>query len=530
MTQFDSGGKIQYFDWGTTLWYVDPSNLERGRLCAGIVTFNPYTVEELHVHSNNEQVIYVISGSGKQRIGTRECDIYPRDIHHVPPHSQHQIINTGSEELKLFIVYTPAGFQVPMKAPAAAPLNGDGADIKAFIDYQALGDILSKFSDVIGMGLSILDYNGELIMRTRNYPDFCNLLSDNSSSNYCTSKIQEACRQIDCFDKPYLFKCCNDIMSIIIPIYSGNQVFGYIICGQVFLKKVDEGVARKNMKYLSGRFHIPEAQLLRLYSQIRLELKNRLYLSAEAMRTVASCITDMVASAKRQKELDSSKMSIIEEQIAKAKLEKALREADLKLLQSQIQPHFLFNTLNTIAQMAYVDGAERVANLVWNLSDLLRYTLKKNEQLVPLSEELKILNSYLQIQLSRFGDRLKIDLDVQEALENFLIPSMLLQPLAENAIIHGFEGEVRQGNIKITIGAVENYIHCTIQDDGIGFDPANKKDSPHGCNNIGLSSVKNRLQYYFNNNYTFEIKSKPQAGTTVSLSFPKTGDTHHAGN
>jgi len=529
MTHFEMDGKMQQFDWGTILWHVDPSNLDSGRLSVGIVTFNPYAVEEKHVHSGNEQVVNVISGSGIQIIDDNEYPMSPGDIKYIPPHTRHQVINNSSEELKFMIVYTPSKFQISLTTSEENHSDGN-LNIKTFLDYKVIGGILHKLSEALGMGLSIIDANGDLIMRTDNYPKFCSLLSSKNSNHYCRDNLQKACRQINCFDKPLLFQCCSDITSIIIPICSGNEVFGYITCGQVFLGKRDANQNRQELQYLAECFDIAEEELLRLYSEIRLEPKNRLYSAAEATFAVASCITNMVATALRQKELDSSKLSLIEEQIAKANLEKALREADLKLLQSQIQPHFLFNTLNTIAQMAYVDGAERVADLVWSLSDLLRFTLQKNEQLVPLREEIKMLNSYLHIQRSRFGDRLQIELDVPPDINKFLIPSMLTQPLVENAIIHGFEGAITRGHIKIVFRAEGKYIHCTIQDDGIGFDLETKSASHRGCNSIGLSSVKNQLQYYFNDDYKFQINSKPNQGTTVHLSFPQIGGNDNAGD
>lgn len=522
MTQFDLGGKIQQFDWGTILWHVDPSNLDNGRLSVGIVTFNPYVVEEKHVHSGNEQVIYVISGNGIQIIDDKEYTISPGDIKHIPPHSRHQVINNSPEELKFIIVYTPSKFQVSLTKPNQDHAN-ETINIKTFLDYKVIGGILHKLSEAIGMGLSIIDTNGDLIMKTDNYPRFCSLLSRKNSNSYCKENFQKAYREINDFDKPFLFECCNNITSIMIPICIGSEVVGYIVCGQVFLTKCDANPNKQELQDIAKVFDIGEEGLLRLYSEIRLEPKNRLYSAAEATFAVASCITDMITAALKQKELDNSKLSLIEEQIAKANLEKALREADLKLLQSQIHPHFLFNTLNTIAQMAYVDGAGRVAELVWSLSDLLRFTLKKSEQLVPLREEIKMLKNYLHIQRSRFGDRLQIELDVTPGIENFLIPSMLTQPLVENAIIHGFEGAITRGYIKIIFRDEENYIQCTIQDNGVGFDMERQGISHRGCNGIGLSSVKNQLQYYFNDDYQFEIKSIPDQGTTVYLSFPQRG-------
>jgi len=527
MPHLDPDRKVQEFDWGTILWNVDPSKTEDGRLSVGTISFNPYAEQDFHVHAGYEQVLYVISGSGIQFVDDTESKIKSGDITHMPPYSRHRVINTSAEELKMLIVYTTSKFQVSVTDGRKIQTD-EKINLKTFLDYEAIVSILKKLSEAIDMGLAIIDTNGDLIMATDNYPRFCSTLREKSSDNYCRGNLVKACNQIQFIDKPYFFQCCNGVMSVMIPICNGDNIIGYILCGQVFLDKRDAEEGNTNIQILADEFKIDAGELLNMYRSIKLEPKNRLQSAAEATFAVASCIADTFSAAFRQKELDSSKLSLVQEQMEKANLEKALREADLKLLQSQIHPHFLFNTLNTIAQMAYVEGAERAADLVWSLSDLLRSTLKRNEKMVPLQEEIKMLNSYLNIQLARFGDRLKIELDVPPGIEHFLVPSMLIQPLVENAIIHGFEGAITRGNIKISFRVEGNYVNCTIVDNGIGFDPETYNVSHRGCNSIGLSSVKNRLQYYFNDDYRFNVISKPNQGTTVELAFPQMGGNEHA--
>ena len=521
MPKINQLGKTQLFEWGSILWFVEPDNLDVERMSAGLVTFYPNTMQEEHLHFGDEQVIYVVSGNGVQIIDGQTFTLKPGDIRHMSPYTRHKVFNDSAQELKLLIVYTPSKFQRLLSQPPEAAGLSEDSDIRSFLDMQVIDGLLNRLSEALGLSLAILDTAGEFIIKTDNYPEFCGLLHNASDGSHCRRRIQKAVQEIENIGKPHLFFCCNDIASIIIPILSGKSVKGYIKCGEVFLTKPDGEQMRHSIRDLAAVYRLPVNDVLTTVSVIRTEPKSRLYAAAEATFAIANCIAEMTSTALRQKELDNSRLSLIKEQIATEKLEKALKEADFKLLQSQINPHFLFNTLNTIAHLAYIDGSEKVAKLVWSLSDLLRFTLQKTEQLIPLYEEMRMLNSFLTIQQARFGKRLNIILDIEQGLDKVFIPGMLLQPLVENAIIHGIEINTQPGLIKVTIKRQGDKLCCRIKDNGIGFDTKAMGTKKQG---IGLNSVKSRLQYYFNDEFDFRVVSQPEKGTSVELSFPIGGN------
>lgn len=521
MPEISQLGKTQVFEWGSILWFVEPSDLDIERMSIGLITFYPDTTQEEHLHSGDEQVIYVVSGSGIQIIDGQAFVLKPGDLRHISPYTRHKVVNDSTGELKLIIVYTPSKFQRLLTQPVDTVGLSEDSDIRTFLDLEVLGGLLNKLSEALGLSLAIIDTAGEFIIKTDNYPKFCSLVNDASNGSHCRRYINRAFQAIEHIGKPHLFLCCNDIASVVIPILSGNSIKGYIKCGEVFLNKPDNEQLTRSLQEISNIYRLSIDDVVNTSAAIRIEPKSRLYAAAEATFAIANCIAEMTSAALKKKELDNSRLSLIKEQMASAKLEKALQEADFKLLQSQINPHFLFNTLNTIAQQAYIDGAEKVAGLVWSLADLLRFTLRKTEELIPLHEEIKMLNNYLHIQQSRFGERLKIILDIAPDLDKMLIPSMLLQPLVENAIIHGFELSTRQGLIRLAIKRQDEKVCCSIEDNGIGFDPETVAAKTGG---IGLNSVKNRLQYYFNDNFDFQVDSKSGKGTTVVISFPTGGN------
>ena len=513
--------KTQFFEWGSILWFVEPGNLDMERLSVGLVTFYPHTTHTDHLHAGDEQVIYVVSGQGQQMIDGQTSAIGSGHIQHISPYTRHSIANTSDEELKLIIVYTPSKFQQLLAQPAVPENAESAADLRSFLDLKVLRGLLNKLSGALGLSLVIVDTAGDFIVATDNHPDYCRQLNHASQGAHCRECIRRAIESIPSSDKAHLFLCCGDIASIIIPILNNGAVKGYVKCGEIFLNQPDLAKQTTMLQAFAARYPLPPIpQLLQALTAIRTEPKSRLYTAAEATFAIANCIAEMTATALRRKELDQSRLSLIHEQMATAKLEKALQAADFKLLQSQINPHFLFNTLNTIAQMAYIEGAEKAAGLVWNLSDLLRVTLRKPEELIPLSEEISLLQNYLQIQQARFGEKLQVEISMEPGLENALIPCMLLQPLIENAIVHGFEMNVRTGMIRLTIVRRADRLWCGITDNGLGFDSSASGGKPAG---IGLSSVRSRLQYYFNDQFHFQIESQPGQGTAVQLSFPLRG-------
>ncbi len=519
MPEISQLGKAQNFEWGNILWFVEPDNLDIERMSVGLITFYPRTVQEEHLHSGDEQVIYVVSGAGTHIIDDETHGLRPGDLRHIHPYTRHKVVNDSDDELKLIIVYTPSKFQRLLAQPPVARQALGEADLRAVIDFDVLRALLNKLSEAIGLSLTVLDPAGEAVLKTDNYPGLCARLG---GVGHCGRYVRKAIGELDHSGRPHLFLCCSGVASIIIPIFDGAAVIGYIRCGQVFLSKPDPEELQSTFGSLAERYAIPTGDLLAGAAAIRIEIKSRLYAAAEATFAIANCITEMAVAALRQKELDSSRLSLVQEQIASAKLEQALREADFKLLQSQINPHFLFNTLNTIAQMAYIDGAEKVANLVWSLSDLLRFSLRKTEELIPLREELKMLDNYLHIQRSRFGDRLRVTVAADPGLDGALIPCMLLQPLVENAIVHGFELRGGEGAIGVTVRRDGDRLLCRVEDNGLGFDPA-AVPAAGKSGGIGLGSVKNRLQYYFKDRYRFVIHSEKGEGTTVEISFPASG-------
>jgi two-component system LytT family sensor kinase len=198
--------------------------------------------------------------------------------------------------------------------------------------------------------------------------------------------------------------------------------------------------------------------------------------------------------------------------------ERLLSEARLAALTSQINPHFLFNTLNSVSSLIRTDP-DRARVMVVKLSQVLRRLLRKHENFSALRDELSFIEDYLAIEVARFGDKLRFEKDVAGDTLDMLVPSMLLQPLVENSIKHGLSSKVEGGTIRICAHRSESKLHLLVEDDGVGIPEA--KLATLLDQGIGVSNVNERMKVLFGSEYRMWIDSQPGRGTRVHIEVPE---------
>jgi two-component system sensor histidine kinase LytS len=200
--------------------------------------------------------------------------------------------------------------------------------------------------------------------------------------------------------------------------------------------------------------------------------------------------------------------------------QKALRaKAELTALRAQIKPHFLFNALNAIMSLTRTDP-DKARTLLQELSVVLRNGFKNNEPFIPLADELRFIDAYLNIEKARFPDKLKVEMCVDESL-SLNLPPLILQPLVENAVKHGIQKKQGPGVLRVEIKRVGDELNFLVADDGVGMpvDQKDEKDSISDENSgIGLTNVKERLMSIYKRE--LNILSKPNEGTQIRFSIP----------
>jgi LytS/YehU family sensor histidine kinase len=204
------------------------------------------------------------------------------------------------------------------------------------------------------------------------------------------------------------------------------------------------------------------------------------------------------------------------EQIRRAEMENLVSQAELKALQAQINPHFLFNSLNTLYGTIDRDNAE-ARRMVLNLADVFRYLLRSDRALIAVEEELKIVRAYLEIEELRLGPKLRTELRVEDAVSQTMIPLLSIQPLVENAVKHGVAARMGNGFVRLTIRAGEEGVTVEVENSG---ECDERMLSAPGAG-IGLSNVRRRLALYYGTEARFHAtvrKGVTTVGFTVPLS------------
>jgi len=194
-------------------------------------------------------------------------------------------------------------------------------------------------------------------------------------------------------------------------------------------------------------------------------------------------------------------------------------QAQLKMLRYQLNPHFLFNTLNAISTLILVKDNSVANAMVSKLSDFLRYTLDSDPmKKVTLNSEVQVLKLYLDIEKVRFEERLQVTFNIDEDCSNALVPSMILQPIAENAIKHAISVQESGGTITINATSVDGYLHLTMSDDGPGALIVD--NNLHRENGVGLVNTRERLSALFDDNYLLIVSNNTPKGVKVSIRIP----------
>ncbi len=218
----------------------------------------------------------------------------------------------------------------------------------------------------------------------------------------------------------------------------------------------------------------------------------------------------------------------INELIADVYTEQRLKkEAEINALQAQINPHFLYNTLNTIRLMAVIQKADKIAQLISSLVNLLQFTAKKAGEFITIRDEIAALKEYVEIQKARYYNKFKVTYEIDEEVQDYKTLKFTLQPIVENAIFHGLEPKGGRGVIHVKISKEKEEIVFMIKDDGVGMDEETQKclltvesNDKFRFNKIGISNVHQRIRLYFGDGYGLDIRSTAGEGTEVRIVLP----------
>jgi len=205
-----------------------------------------------------------------------------------------------------------------------------------------------------------------------------------------------------------------------------------------------------------------------------------------------------------------------------------LAQAEIRRLQSQINPHFLFNSLNTIGSFCRTNSS-KARELIHELANYLRKNIGDNRNFIKVVEEMEQVKSYLSIEQARFGNRIRVSMKIEPGTEEWPVPPLTIQPLVENAVKHGLSGLENGGHVRIAVSRSDSMLHVLVQDDGVGMDPEHiekilsKNGLDDSTGGIGLNNINQRLERIYGPQCKIQIDSQPEQGTSVHLKVPDKG-------
>lgn len=386
--------------------------------------------------------------------------------------------------------------------------SGDANDYQQFLSYKEnLESFIDKefntitelnfiISNLVASGEELVELNQSGNDYQAEYSQFSNQIE--ITRDYLISQVNQNNRH---GNEIYL-----DLNNLVdeVEIYSITFAGIIIIFSLIFLilfsKQITgplEQIAKHSTKVASGNFDLPP---------IKAD-------TGDEIEDIAIAFNTMTTNIKR----------LFNQLKEKLTLEKKLKEAELNKLQAQINPHFLYNTLNSISQVAILEDADETGNLITRVADLFRYNLKHSSQTVRLEKELNNLRLYFEIMEIRFGDNIKFNVEVSDDLKDKRLPSLTIQPLVENSFIHGLKGIDREGEININITEIDVGLLIVVEDNGRGIDKETLEEIKSGQAEkmSGLQNIWDRLSLYYGREDLFSIESRPEQGTKVELLIPE---------
>lgn len=403
-------------------------------------------------------------------------------------------------------------------------------DIREILDVNSFQKIQDDISRATEFAIITVDYKGIPVTKHSRCSEFCRLIREQKEFAKLCEKCDsrgglEAARE----GSFYIYKCHRGLVDVAVPIIIDGQYLGAVMVGQVLLENAEdynlEEVLTKELEYDS----MEKEKILEAYEKIPVLSFDKIQAVSEMMSHVSNYIVEEALLKRTQNEIYKKNIEIARAERSKLELEEEYKACQLKALQSQINPHFLFNVLNSIASLAIIEDAPKTQEIIYNLSYILRYTLKKANKIVRLDEEINHVKAYLEIQKVRFGERIKYNIDFNEDDSNVQIPFMALQVFVENAVLHGIEEKEQGGTINLSISNKGDSMIITIIDDGVGIPVEKlceirneiKSRDKVGFDKVGINNVNKRMYHYYGDDYIINIESKVKIGTKVEITIPR---------
>lgn len=508
----------QLLPWGEFYWLeLSPTN-HQAQSSFSIVKIYPHREQKTHPHPGYEEVVVGLEGELFHWCDDRKIELKKWQVGYIRSGGQHRIVNATDQPAMFMSIVTP------VMPPAFGELSQiDGVEFEELVDMIRLEPITEKFSRSVGLAVTLSDAYGESLTEPKNLPQFCTLCYGLQAGD-CAICSKEGIDHAGNELKTYT--CKFGLTSFLSPIIINGRLVGYLGCGYELLAVQTSEIVNLIQKNFPQDF---VAMAQKAYLGLRILTRNHLVSAAETISLVTASLVQLMIFSAREKQMNDYRLKLSLENQKQAELESSLNEVRLRYLESQVNPHFLFNTLNTIAQTAEMEGATTVSSLTYALSNLLRSSLGKSDSLITVKEELDYVKDYMFIQKTRFPHRFEATLEVDDQVSQVKIPFMTLMVLVENSIIHGFADIRWAGKLLIKGKKEEDNAVFVVEDDGSGVPEEIIEQvrnlSTTGFNSlnmkgIGLKNIYRRLEYFYGDKFTLTIERRAKRGTRIIIRIP----------
>jgi ligand-binding sensor protein len=380
-------------------------------------------------------------------------------------------------------------------------------------------NLYARYSGILSLSdlpLFLVDTDGDILLEFIPSPDFCTHVCQERGGHVCPDYS-------NCFHPggEGSFVCRYGLENFLVPIKVEDETLGYVGGMQVYLPDTEYQKYMIDVQSLREEEKSPELEYIaKSISSLKTVDPNKIRIHEHLCGHIAKNISlDLTESVNHE---DSENSDLARLSIEKEILEKKIIDLEAKNMSLVINPHFLFNTLNCIARIAYFENSHTTEELIYCLSDLLRYNLKQEDQLHTIGSEIDNIEKYLYIQKVRFKNRLEYEIDMPDKIKSYRIPNMVIQPIVENSVIHGITPKRDGGKIKIFAEETPKGIVISIMDNGNGFpkEVLDNMQQPENKSGLGFRSTDNRLKRYYGEEFGLEIVKSDYSGSTVNITIP----------
>ena len=489
--------KIQKTEWGYIEWlYTHEESSSKQSMNVGIVVILPGKHQYRHIHSD-EQLLYILEGEGTYIINDEVTPLAKGRYVYMEAGTAHETVNTGIVPIKELLVSNPIYYEPQI---TLNKYDGQSSVVPSNL-YAAVEAIRTNLTETMSTPFTIYDEAWSVVLQGGVFPDFC-------LTKCKPTKVQTEC--IHMLQQTYLdvaqVRCdqivCSQGMTVYhYPIIYQSKCIGVIRGGHILLSDSEHD-------HPEGLYDTPQSTAIGIRRLLR-----------QVAKSIASfCEFDAARRELREKETAFEQTLYYKEQLAEN-----LRVAQDTVTNLRINHHFLFNTLNSMANMALKSDADDLYGAIIDLAKMFRYTMKSNMRFVALAAELSYLENYLNLQRLRYGQELAVEYKIADELRHIAVPFNFLQPIVENAFTHGFRNCDLQKRIRIQVEQIKEYAVISVYNNGTVLDNITLNRVTKGImgnSGHGLSLIYTKLQSVYGTDFTMNIRSVQQEGTCVAVTVP----------